>query len=91
MLKKQVLTGFGFFNTFSILVNRKRIIEPGKDHFMNKLQIFLIRALLGGLCAVVIIRLFRPDTDIPYIIGLAICLVAVAYGLEYLRGRKTDN
>lgn len=58
---------------------------------MNKLQIFLIRAFLGGLCAVVIIRLFRPDAEVPYIIGTAVCLVAVAYGLEYLRGRKSDN
>lgn len=58
---------------------------------MNKLQIFLIRAFLGGLCAVVIIRMFRPDVEMPYIIGMAVCLVAVAYGLEYLRGKKTDK
>jgi hypothetical protein len=58
---------------------------------VNKLQIFLIRAFVGGLCAVVIIRLFKPDVGMPYIIGMAACLVAVAYGLEYLRGRKSDN
>lgn len=58
---------------------------------MNKLQIFLIRAFVGGLCAVVLMRLFRPDAGVPYIIGMAASLVAVAYGLEYLRGRKSDN
>jgi hypothetical protein len=58
---------------------------------MSKLQIFLIRAFVGGLCAVVLIRLFRPDADIAYIIGVAVSLVAVAYGLEWLRGRKSDR
>ena len=58
---------------------------------MSKLQIFLIRAFVGGLCAVVLIRLFRPDADVPYIIGVAVSLVAVAYGLEWLRSRKSDR
>jgi len=51
-------------------------------------HIFVIRALLGLGFAVIVARMFFGQIDIPYVIGLAIILVGLAYFSEYLRNRK---
>ncbi len=56
---------------------------------MNHLYIFLLRAILGGVIAVVIARTFRPDGGTITVVGLAILLVGTAYILDYFRKRNT--
>ena len=54
----------------------------------KKLQVLAIRGLAALFFAVIISRFFRPDAGVPYIIGLAAILVALAYFAEFLRKRK---
>ena len=54
----------------------------------KKLQVFAIRAIAGLFFAVIISRFFKPDAGVPYIIGLAVILVGLAYFAEFLRKRK---
>lgn len=56
---------------------------------MNQLQIFILRAILGGILAFVLTRLFHPEAGPPMIIGLGIILVGLAYVFEYLRKKKS--
>ena len=56
---------------------------------MNQFQIFLIRAVLGAVIAVVLTRMFYGRVHIAYVIGLAIIMVGLAYFAEYLRHRKS--
>jgi hypothetical protein len=55
---------------------------------MDKIQIFVIRAILGGVFAVVLSRFFYPQAKLPYVLGLGVILVGLAYFAEYLRHRK---
>jgi hypothetical protein len=54
----------------------------------KKLQVLAIRVIAGLFFAVIISRFFRPDAGVPYIIGLAVILVGLAYFAEFLRRRK---
>ena len=56
---------------------------------MNQFQIFIIRAVIGAVFAVVLTRVFTGKIYIPYIVGLAIIMVGLAYFSEYLRQRKS--
>ncbi|MCF8081266.1 MAG: hypothetical protein K9K88_18475 [Desulfobacterales bacterium] len=63
------------------MTTRNRIVD-------KKLQVFAIRAIAGLFFAVIISRFFNPDAGVPYIVGLAVILVALAYFAEFLRKRK---
>ena len=54
-------------------------------------NIFIIRAILGVVFAVVLTRLFYPETSIVYVIALAVFLIGMAYFFEYLRKNKTKS
>ncbi len=56
---------------------------------MNHLQIFILRAVLGGVMAFILCRVFRPGAGISAVIGLAIILVGLSYLFEYFRKRKS--
>jgi len=56
---------------------------------LNQFQIFIIRAVIGAVFAVVLTRVFTGKIYIPYIVGLAIIMVGLAYFSEYLRQRKS--
>jgi hypothetical protein len=56
---------------------------------LNQLQIFFIRVIIGLFVAVVITRMFTGEIIIPYVGGLAIILVGLAYFSEYLRHRRS--
>ena len=58
---------------------------------MNQLQIFVIRAVLGAVFAVVLSRFFYPDANIFYVIALGIILVGLAYVAEYFRLKRTNK
>jgi hypothetical protein len=52
-------------------------------------HVFIIRAILGAMFAVILSRMFYPDANIVYVAGLGIILVGLAYFAEYLRNRKS--
>jgi uncharacterized membrane protein HdeD (DUF308 family) len=49
---------------------------------------FVIRAILSLVFAVIATRMFYGRVAIPYVAGLAIILLGLAYFGEYLRHRK---
>lgn len=55
---------------------------------MNKFYVFVIRAILGLVFAVLLSRFFYPQINIVYISGLFIFLVGTAYVLDYVRSGK---
>ena len=55
---------------------------------MNPFLIFVIRAIIGLVFAVILTRMFYGRIDPIYIAGLAIILVGLAYFSEYLRKRR---
>ena len=55
---------------------------------MNHFYIFLIRAVLGAVFAVMLSRFFYPDARILYVVGLGIFLVGMAYLFEYIRTKN---
>jgi uncharacterized membrane protein HdeD (DUF308 family) len=60
----------------------------GKGLSVTRFHIFVIRAILGLVFAVIATRMFYGEVAISYVIGLAIILVGLAYFAEYLRHRK---
>ncbi len=55
---------------------------------MNRFYIFLIRAVLGAVFAVMLSRFFYPDATLLYVVGLGIFLVGMAYLFEYIRTKN---
>ena len=70
--------GFGNHETYSFT----------EDIYLNTFQIFIMRAILGAVFAVVISRIFYPRANLIYVAGLGIILVGLAYFAEYLRNRR---
>ena len=57
---------------------------------MNRLYIFLIRAVFGAVFAVIAIRVFYPGASLGHIMGLAVFLVGMAYLAEYFRNKRQE-
>ena len=55
---------------------------------MSALVIFVIRAIMGSLFAVLLTRMFYPRAGIVGTLGFAIGLVGLAYITEYFRKRR---
>ena len=55
---------------------------------MTQFHVFIIRAILGAVFAVILSRMFYPEANLVYVAGLGIILVGLAYFAEYLRNRK---
>ncbi len=62
----------------------------GTDLLMHY-QIFAIRAVLGVVFAVLLLRFFYPHAGIGYAIGLAVFLVGMAYITEAWRRKRQDR
>ena len=58
---------------------------------MDRFHVFVIRAVFGGVFAVLLTRFFYGKVQIVYVAGLGIFLVAMAYVSEYFRKRKSDK
>ena len=71
-----------YYNNYS---DKKTSQEANK---LNQFQIFIIRAVIGTVIAVILTRAFTGKIYIPYILGLAIIMVGLAYFSEYLRHRR---
>ncbi|MFP4306114.1 MAG: hypothetical protein ACLFRG_04510 [Desulfococcaceae bacterium] len=58
---------------------------------MTRFNIFIMRAVLGAVFAVVLARIFRPEFS-PIVVGLfAVFLVGMAYLMEVWRERKSKK
>ena len=55
---------------------------------MTKFHIFVIRAILSLVFAVIATRMFYGRVAIPYVVGLSIIMLGLAYFAEFLRHRK---
>ncbi len=55
---------------------------------MGSFNIFVIRAILAAVFAVILSRFFFPDVNIAFAAGLGIVLLGLAYIFEYFRNRK---
>jgi len=56
---------------------------------VNRLQVFVIRVILGIAFAVFLIRFFYPEATVAHIAGLAVLMVGLAYVLELFRKKNT--
>jgi len=57
---------------------------------LDRFHIFVVRAILGMVFAVVLSRFFYPETRMIYVIALGIFLVGMAYFFEYIRENKKN-
>ncbi len=55
---------------------------------MPRYQIFIIRAILAAVFAVVLVRMFYPQKPMAYALGLAVFLIGLAYYFEHIRKNK---
>jgi len=51
----------------------------------------IIRIFSGAVIAVIIWRLFRPESGPTFAAGLFVAMVGAAYGFEYLHNRKEQS
>ena len=58
---------------------------------MTQFHIFVIRAILGAVFAVILSRMFYPEANVITVAGLGVILVGLAYFAEYLRNRKNQQ
>ena len=58
---------------------------------MTRFYIFVIRAVLGLMFAVFLVRFFYGEVAPFYVAGLAVFLVGFAYVLEYWRKKKQHD
>ena len=57
---------------------------------MTQFNIFIIRAVIGAVVAVVLTRMFYGKIEIVYVAVLAVFLVGMAYVMEYFRKKRSD-
>jgi predicted Na+-dependent transporter len=55
---------------------------------LTALVIFIIRAILGAMFAVLLTRFFYPRASIAWVLALAVLLVGLAYVTESFRKRR---
>ncbi|MFZ5570926.1 MAG: hypothetical protein ACOZF0_10995 [Thermodesulfobacteriota bacterium] len=55
---------------------------------MHRFSVFLIRAVLGVMFAILLVRMFYPQKPIGYSIGLAAFMVGMAYYFEYIKKHR---
>jgi Flp pilus assembly protein TadB len=55
---------------------------------VTQFNIFIIRAVIGAVVAVVLTRMFYGKVEIIYVAGLAVFLVGMAYVMEYYRKKR---
>jgi hypothetical protein len=58
---------------------------------MNRFYVFILRAILSVVFAVILSRIFFTDMNRMYVVALAVFLILAAYFSEVIRNRKSDN
>lgn len=56
---------------------------------MERVAIFMIRAVLSFACGTLLTRLFYPEKGMAFSAGLALLLLGLAYFSAYWRHRKS--
>ena len=64
------------------------MINYNREFQVNQFYIFIIRAILGGVFAVIAVRIFKPNAGVEFTVLLGVILVGLAYLKEYYRKRK---
>ncbi len=59
-----------------------------KGDNVTRFYIFILRAILGAAFAVILVRMFYPQTRMIYTAGLWGFMISMAYMFEYFRARK---
>jgi hypothetical protein len=57
---------------------------------LSALIIFVVRAILGILFAILVMRIFHPDSGMVAVMILAVIFVGLAYIFESFRKQKKD-
>ncbi len=73
------------------LYKKWRLKTPSTYHTgdcVTRFYIFVMRVILGAICAVVLSRFFYPNASLPIIMAIGIGLVCAAYVMEYFHRRK---
>ena len=52
---------------------------------MNKFYVFLFRAVLAAVFAIIVSRIFFQDTSLIKVVGLGAALLGFSYLFEYIR------
>ena len=65
------------------------LISQKDVNSVSQWQIFIIRAIMGLVFAVIVTRMFYGRINTIYVVGLAVILVGLAYFAEFLRQRKS--
>lgn len=58
---------------------------------MTRFYIFIMRAILGAVFAVILTRFFHPEANPIHVAGLGVFMVGMAYLLEYWRKSKSKE
>ncbi len=58
---------------------------------MNSFYILIVRLILGVFFGIIITRIFKPDWNLLYGVGLGLILVAVAYLFQMLRNPNMNK
>jgi len=66
------------------------LLKKLKGYSVTQFNIFIIRAVIGAVVAVVLTRMFYGKVEIVYVAGLAVFLVGMAYVMEYFRKKRSD-
>jgi Flp pilus assembly protein TadB len=67
------------------------LLKKLKGYSVTQFNIFIIRAVIGAVVAVVLTRMFYGKVEIVYVAGLAVFLVGMAYAMEYFRKKRKDG
>lgn len=58
---------------------------------MAKINILIMRIILGAVFAVVLTRIFHPEFSIVWVVSFAAMMISLAYLLEYWRKKKNKS
>ncbi len=70
----------------TIILGNNNIFK--RERYMNALLIFVVRLILSLVFGIVLIRVFRPEWEIFHGVGAGFILLALSYGMVFLRKKK---
>ncbi len=58
---------------------------------MNSFLVFILRVILAMAFSVILTRLFHPEQNLVFIVGIGAFLVLLAYIFEYFRHKSANR
>ena len=71
-------------------MNPAKVDLRNSADYMNRIHVFIIRAVFAAVFAVLVTRVFYPGASFQHILELGIFLLGMAYLVEYFRNRRQD-